>query len=615
MGKILMVDLSGGKISETDLPSDDVLRKYIGCWGLGLRYLYDLLPPGYTASDPENPLAFMTGPLTGLPIPGATNITLSTKNFDTGFTVGRSHTHGRFGILTKAAGYDGFLITGKSDKPVYLWIHDGKAELRDAVAVWGKDTHQSEDIIKEWVNQPKASVAAIGPAGENQCAGGLIANDKNHSFSHSGVGSIMGAKKLKAIAFYGDTPIPVADEKRLKQLRKKWIDNLNRPGHFGMKVGGAKTKKAEYRYMLDMIGFCGKNFQINQLTEFALGWSRQNFTTKGCPKCTIACSYDVEVTEGPHKGYVASLSGGGEALEGAGSILNIVEPGSIFYLADQYDRLGIEGSVAGCTIAMAIEAFEKGLITTKDTDGLKLSWGDPELVEKLLRKMVYREGFGDILARGIREAAEWIGGDAPDFAVNIKGTGISLHDWRAVWGLFLGQLVGSGAGWPATGADAFTPEPDSGYPELTDPFDHNSKPLEVKKTGIVKFLHDSTGQCMYVTWGMEGALKLTAETLSAATGWDFTIEELLEVGERIMHLERAFNVMHGLSPADDYSFPRRLIEAPPDGRAAGKPIAPYLKGMVNRYYDLMGWDPKSGKPWRNTLEKVGLGRVAQDLWG
>lgn len=163
MGKILRVDLSNRKIIEEGLLSDEVLRKYIGCWGLGLRYLYDTLPPGYTATDPENPLIFMTAPLTGLPIPGATNITLATKNFETGFTVGRSHTHGRFGSLMKAAGYDGVIITGKSDKPVYLWIHDGKAEVRDAKHLWGKaDTHEAEDVIQGELGSSKISVAAIG---------------------------------------------------------------------------------------------------------------------------------------------------------------------------------------------------------------------------------------------------------------------------------------------------------------------------------------------------------------------------------------------------------------------------------------------------------------------
>lgn len=614
-GKILKVNLSSENIVEEDLPKEDILRQYLGCWGLGLRYLYDMLPPGYKATDDRNPLIFFTGPLTGLKLPGATNTTLVSKNFDTNMTVGRSHSHGVFGGLLKACGYDGLIITGKSERSVYLWIREGKVEFRDAAALWGKDTHETEELIKEELNEPKASVAAIGPAGENLCAGGLIANDKNHSFSHSGVGSCMGAKRLKAIAIYGKAPITVASEERLKQIRMKWIDKLKRPGHFGMIVGHAKTKKAEYRYMLDLVGFCGKNFQINQLTEFGLGWAKQKYSVMGCPGCPIACSYDVEVTEGPYKGYVATLCGGGEALEGAGSILNIVEPGSIFYLADLFDRLGIEGSMAGCTMAMAIEAFEKGLITTKETDGMKLDWGDPEIAESLLRKMVYKEGFGEILSRGIKEAAEWIGGDALNFAVHIKGTGINLHDWRSAWGVLLGQIVSGGSGWPAPGADCWTPEPDAGYPELTDRFDHDTKPLEVKKTGILKFINDCSGMCWFVTWGMKDVLKLTAETISAVTGWDYTIEELLEAGERVMHLERAFNVRHGLLPADDRNVSPRLIEAPPDGPGAGKSIGPYLEGMINHYYELMGWDPRSGKPWRNTLEKIGLEQVAQDLWG
>jgi aldehyde:ferredoxin oxidoreductase len=614
VGKILRVDLSSQKLTEEGLPEEHLLRRYIGCWGMGIKYLYDMLPQGYKASDPQNPLVFFTGPLTGLQLPGATNTTLVTKNFDTGFTAGRSHTHGSFGRMMKASGYDGVIVTGKSDRPVYLSINGEKSELRDASAMWGKDTHESEELVKQELHSSKASVAAIGPAGENLCAGGLIANDKNHSFSHSGVGSSMGAKNLKAIACFGKAPVPVANVERLSELRKKWMNNLNRPEHFGMKLGRAKTKKAEYRYMLDLIGFAGKNFQVNQLVEFGLGWSRQKFSPKGCKGCPIACPYDVEITEGPYQGYIATLCGGGEALEGAGSILNIVEPGAIFYLADLFDRLGIECSVAGCTMAMAIESFEKGLITTEETDGLKLQWGDPDGAEKLLRKIVYREGFGEILARGISEAAEWIGGSADEFAAHIKGAGMNLHDWRSAWGVLLGQIVGGGAGWPTGGADCWTPEPDAGYPELTDRFDHRTKPLEVKRTTILKSLNDCSGLCWFVTWGMEGALKLTAECISAVTGWDYSTEELLEAGERFLHLERAFNVKHGLTPADDYDVPPRISQAPPDGRAAGKPIGPYLEGMVNRYYELMGWDGKSGKPWRETLEKMGLDQVAKDLW-
>jgi len=425
----------------------------------------------------------------------------------------------------------------------------------------------------------------------------------------------MGAKKLKAIAVFGEKSVPVADPEKLALMNKEWLRHLQLPGHFGWKIRAQSTKKAEYRYMLDLIGFAGKNFRINQLVEFGLGWAKQKFTSKPCPRCPIACSYDVEITTGPRKGYVASLSGGGEAVEGAGSILEITEPGSIFYLTDLYDHLGIEGSAAGCTLAMAIEAYERGLITKQDTDGLELKWGDEKVAEALVRKMVYREGFGEILARGVKEAAELIGGDAPSFAVNIKGTGINLHDWKTAWGVLFGQIVSSGAGWPAPGADCWTPDSDAGYPELTERFDHRSKPLEAKKTGIVKFLHDSSGFCWFITWGIQDGLKLTADSLNAATGWDYTPEELLEIGERAMHLERAFNVRHGLKPEDDWTVPDRLIDAPTDGKAKGIAIKPYLVGMVKEYHRLMGWDEKTGKPLVATLQRAGLNDVKKDLWG
>jgi len=578
-----------------------------------------MLPPGYTPSDPENPLVFMAGPLTGLNFLGATNITLATKNFDTGFTVGRSHTHARFGILTKAAGYDGFIITGKSDKPVYLWIHDGKAELRDASHLWGKtDTHETEDVIQKELGSSKISVAAIGPCGENLVSGGAIMNDKNHGFCHSGGGSIMGSKKLKAIAVFGEKTVPVADPEKLASLKKEWHGpRMKHDGHTGWAlIHNQFLRKNEYRGRLKEAGFPGKNFRINQLVDFGLGWAQFKYNPKTCPGCPLGCGYDVEITTGPHKGYVASVSGGGEALEGAGSILEITEPGTIFYLTDLYDHLGIEGSVAGCTIAMALEAYERGLITSKDTDGLELKWGDSKIAETLVRKMCAREGgFGEILAHGIKEAAELIGGDAPSYAVNVKGTGISLHDWRATWGVLLGQIVGSGAGWPAPGADLFGIQPDAGFPEKTNGLDPRIKPMEAKQTGIIKFLNDSTGLCMFATWGFKDVLPALADTLNAATGWDYTPEELRLIGERVMHLERAFNVRHGLKPEDDWNVPERLVSAPDGGPAKGVAMKPYLEGMVKEYHRLMGWDPKTGKPFVSILKGVGLDDVVKDLWG
>lgn len=246
------------------MPDEHILRNYIGCWGLGLKLLYDMVPSGYTATDPEMPLIFMVGPLTGLPLPGATNLTLATKNFDTGITVGRSHTHGVLGVNLKRAGYDGVIITGQADSPCYVYIHNGQVEIRDASKLWGKDTHQSEDILKQELKIDKGSVVAIGPAGENLCAGGLASNDKNHLLSHCGVGSIMGSKKLKAIAVYGDKPIPVCDADEIRLVAREWRRRLASENCMGKYMRGQAFKQAGYRTMLDKCGFVGKNMQINQ---------------------------------------------------------------------------------------------------------------------------------------------------------------------------------------------------------------------------------------------------------------------------------------------------------------------------------------------------------------
>ena len=616
VGKILEVDLSNGKIVVNELASESILRKYLGGFGLGIWLLYQRCPPGVAALDAESPMIFLNGPLVGTHAPAPNNLTLTFKNVSTGFTVGRSHTHGFFGPNLRWAGYDGLIVTGRAEKPVYLWINEGKTEIRDAAKIWGRDTHETEDVVKEEIRQWQASVAAIGPAGENMCAGALIENDKNHSMAHGGTGTLMGSKRLKAIAVYGRRKsMPIANEELEEEVGKRWRSSVD----FGptscaaiMKNGG--VARGNYVGIKSRYGICAKNMLTTTLDGFGDGMSDQKITPRPCYGCSIACSYDVEIIDGPHKGYVASLSGGGEGMEGSASMVGISDTGWTFYLTDLYDRLGLESSEVGCTISMAFEAYQRGLITKEDTDGLELKWGNTEAVEKLVRKYAAREGFGDILARGPKAAAETIGGDAPDFAVHIKGSGMNLHDWRRGWGVLLGQIVGGGAGWPAPGADVTRPDPDSGYPERQSPLNPSIKPEEVRRTGITKYAHDSTGVCWLNTWGHPEGTKLAAEMISAVTDWDFTREELLDCGERVLNLERAFNLRHGLTPQDDYNVSRRIVEGQSDGPFAGIPIEPHLIGMINEYYRLMGWDEKTGKPWRSTLRRLDLDEVAKDLW-
>ena len=612
-GKVLYVDLTTKKTREEGLPEEKTLKAWLGCWGLSLRMLYDMAPPGVQPTDPDNPLIFWNGPLTGVDVPGATNLSVATVNFNTGFTAGRSHVHGELGRNLKKAGYDALIITGRSAKPVYLMISDDGVEIRDASHLWGKDSAETEEILKGELGN-SFSIGAIGPAGENLCMGGMVMSDRNHSFGHSGIGSIFGSKKLKALCTQGSKPFPVAHPEKMDDIRKRWV-KLVMAGHRYQRSHGGMHFKNDFVHLRDHMGTAGKNLLVNQLYDFGVGLHNNKITAVACHGCPQACCADIELTYGPHKGITVTISGGIEGPEGAGAIMGIPEPEHFLYFLDLYDRMGVESSMIGCSIAMAIEAFEKGLITTKDTDGLVLKWGDPEVVEKMIHKYVYKEGFGEILARGPLGAAKAIGGDAPNFAVHIKGSAMNLHDWRNSWGMFLCHAISGGSGWPGCGADSIGPEADAGYPFFTPPFDYKAKGLEAKKTTILKYMRDANGTCGFMTWNVPGSTEIVREAINAVTGWDLTTQDVWDVGERMMHLERAFNVRNGLTPDDDYNLSPRLLEAPPDGRQAGKPLAPYINYMIDDFYQLMGWDKRTGKPWRDTLNRIGLSDVSKDIWG
>ncbi len=627
-GKILRIDLSEGSINVEKLPDETILRKYVGNFGLGLWYLMRELPDGIDPLEPENPLIFLNGPLVGTNVPCANNCTITTFNGETGFTVGRSHTHAWFGAYLTMAGFDGFIITGASDKWVYLWIDDDKVELRDAAKFLDKDTHETEDLIKEDLGvrlgvggARGASVAAIGPAGEHLCSGSSIMNDKNHGFCHSGVGQIMGSKRLKAIAIRGTGEVPVANREKLQEIGKEWTRKMKTESLLAQ-GDGRPLPFSDFMPVKMSVGLIVKNAITNDLPGFGDRMSQQKITIRPCYRCPLGCAYDAEPVDGPYKGYVATLSGAGENQEGSAAVLGVGggkpgEPGVIWYLTDLFDRLGFETSTVGCAMAVAFEAYEKGLLTTADTDGLELKWGDAKVVETLVRRIAHKEGkFAKALADGPKAAADRVG--LPNAAVHIKGAGMNLHDWRRAWGVLLGQAVGGGSGWPAPGADCFMPDADAGYPERTNPLNSLGKGEEVARTGISKAWVDCYGCCWFNSWGIAGATKLSSSAIAAAVGWeDFTAEEARTVGHRVLTLERIFNMHHGLTAEDDFKLSPRLTDpAPADaGPAAGKEVARYIEGWVRDYYAELGWDRKTGKPLKATLKKLGLDEFTNLVWG
>ncbi|MDO8750278.1 MAG: aldehyde ferredoxin oxidoreductase C-terminal domain-containing protein [Dehalococcoidia bacterium] len=615
MGKLLRVDLTSGNITEETLP-DSTYRKYIGGVGLGARIIYDEVPPGVSSFDPENRLVFTTGPLTGTVVPASSDWTVTSIRAELqDRTILGSHSHGYWGAYLKMNGYDGIIVQGRASRPTYLWIHDGKAQLADAGPFWGMDTHDSEDAIKAKLGGD-TSVATIGPAGENLVESASIENDKHHAAS-KGMGCIMGAKKLKAIAITrGPYGVPISRPQEFLQAALTWRNALS--GRVG--IANAGIPKGRYATMGRGYRIAGKNFTDPEWgMEYAVGIVEEakkfQINPKGCWACPISCSYRSVVTTGPHAGYVATLAGGGENQEGSAGMAGVKEPGTVHYLTDMVDRLGMDSAPIGASLGVAFEAYEAGILTKEKTGGLELHWGDAEMVEKLWRMAVKKEGFGAILAQGPRATAEYIGEEALGMAVHVKGTSPNLHDWRPAPGLFLAQAVSvSGPSWQS-GPAPEAPNPDVGNEKGMDPWKFEGKGQMVSKLQRRATFEDCQGVCWFAAGrDMAGSLTWFAQAIAAATGWtDFSVQEIMEVGERVMNLQKVYAMRRGLTKADDMDISPRILEPQKVGPTAGLSLAPYLKEGVEEFYEAMGWDRETGRPLPETLRRLGLQDIVKDL--
>ncbi len=604
MGKILRVDLSTGKLKDENLPETPVLRQYLGGQGLAQYILAHELAPGTGALDPTNPLLFMTGPLTGAGKTPASTVFMTTALAN--MTVSPNMPHGAivsaaaagyFGAFLKFAGYDGIIVTGAAKTPVYLWINNGKAELRDASKLWGKDSHETIAAVQKDVGNPEARVACIGPAGENLVRSAMVVSDPHHSASHGG-GAIMGAKKLKAVAVWGTKAVPVKNKEKLQEAGNNWRGKMK-------KVEYPKSKwSTGHAHELKAIIY--KNFQSTLFPEANKGFEKEEYTPRPCYECNRECPYDARITEGKHAGYVATLGAGSEQLEGAAFTLGIGGP-DVHYLAETIDRLGMDGCTFGCGAGVAFEAYEKGLLTIKQTDGLALKWGDADVVEKLMNKVARREGWlGNLIADGPKVTAEAIGGDAPKWVVHIKGGAPALHDWRPYLSQMLGQITATGGGKPRFQGFDLRGAPDFGYPEATDRTAREGKAKETTVGGFYREFTGAAGICWFGCRG--GVFKYGIDALAAVTGWeDFSMEEARTIGERVWQMEHLFHLRHGWTPEEDLTnVGPRFLEPIPDGQFKGFTIARYLPELMYDFYAACGWDGKSGRPYPATLKKFGL---------
>jgi len=612
-GKILHVDLTAGTIRDLPLPDEAVLRQFIGGAGLGLYLLSERLKPGLSALDPDNPVILMTGPLTGTKMPNSSDWVVVTLNGQIPYAPCVSHAHGYFGARIKHAGYDGIILEGASATPVYLWLDDGKAELRDATRYWGMDTYETQERIQAELGDTETlTVACIGPAGEEMLRGATVRCDFAYSASKGGPGAVWGSKKLKAVAVRGTRAVPIHDPDRFADA----CDALRARAegcHCSADVIEVQPMIADEGAMAAM-NFLDMEWQQNWARRWREDAAKWKVTPVGSWECLYKCHHDTTITTGPFAGSRVVGYGAG-VVEEAATILGIEEPGTGLFMSGFYDAMGCDPSEEGRLIAMAFELYNEGLLTEEQTGGLKLEWGNDEAARELFLQIVYRqEPLGAILAKGYVEAVK----DLPQAAgrfMHIKGSGF-MHDQRGYGLGVLFQSIVSGAGptWQGLGADKF-PEPDLGYPEELDKSQTEGKAEACFKSQCLKMVEDSIGLCWFVViyQPTPGLTKVIADGVAAATGWDFTWENARECGERIISLQRMIAVSRGFGRDDDFDVAERVLQDPLKGPCAGRALGPHLKGMVDEYYTLCGWDLATGAPTPATIARLGLGAQARTL--
>ena len=607
-GKILRVNLSKGKVSQEDIP-EDLFDKFLTGAGLATHYLFREVPKGAEPLGPENELILMTGALTGTIAPSTGRFNWVFKSPLTGIWA-QSNSAGFWGVDFKKTGYDGIIFQGISPKPVYLVIEEDKAELRDASHLWGKSVSETTKMIQEELGE-KFNVDCIGIAGENQVRYASIMNDLHRAAGRCGGGAVMGSKLLKAIAVCGTKPVNIANPTAFKEVSKKQFELLDQ--HM-FKVA---LETFGTNVVIDLVnargGFPTRNWQtcvfpeLEEINAQALS-EKVLIEPMGCFACPLRCGRRSEIRQGKYKG----ASGEGPEFESVGTFggsCHVTDMEAItmaHYLCDDY---GLDTISTGATIGFAIECYEKEILTKSDTDGLELRFGDPDIVIELIHKIAKREGFGDFLAEGTRRMAQKLDKGSERFAMNVKGLELPAYDSRAVQITGLAYAVANRGGDHVTAYIQgptfldipFLCIPDSQIkdPLVADPGEvHILVDLENVMTAL-----DTLGACKFM--GFCVASDEWVELVAHCLGRDFTYDDLMRVGERAYNLARVFNVREGVTRADD-TLPPRLLEEPlTEGPAAGK-VNENLPAMLDKYYELRGWDKATGKPTPEKLKELGL---------
>ena len=568
--RILRVDLGTGRTWE-ERPGEDFFRKHVGGRGIIAHYLLTEVPSGIDAFDPQNVLVFAAGPVTGVPVPGGGRHSVGAKSPQTG-GFGEAESGGFWGAELKHAGWDAVVITGRAASPVYLLIQDDHVEVRGASHLWGSDTGAVEDLIRAELGDKLVRVAQCGIAGERLVRYACVINDLNEAAGRTGMGAVMGSKRLKAIAVRGHKQVPVANNKPLRDVAR-WVSSTLEDNHrnFHLYGTGAGVVSKSLEGHLPVRNF--REGVMPTITNIDAKAIRElpGSSMDGCYACSVRCKKRVSMAVP----YAVDPRYGGpeyETLAANGSNVGVDDVAAVCKANELLNRFGLDSISCGATIAWAIECYEQGLLTDAETGGLKLEWGDGALVLRLIEQIAHREGFGDLLAEGSLRAARRIGRGAERYAVQVKGLEIAMHDPRAMAGML------------------------ENYPVTPTGGDHMSasKPRAS--------LRNTLGVCQFLAYSDERM----EEIVNAVTGWEVTEADLQRVAARGLTMARLFNLREGLGRADD-TLPARMFEPLRQGPLSDKRLDPAaVQDVVERYYTHQGWDPVTGIPEAATLESLGI---------
>ncbi len=614
--KILDIDLTKKEIREIAVPDDDY-KAFVGGSGMGAKLLFERLNPALDPLDAENPLIIMTGPLTGSTFPGSvTRYSVVGRSPLTGF-FGEASNGGNFGVTLKRCGFDGLVIAGAASGPVLIEITENKCEIKDAADLWGRDTYAVQDEMAARAvaaGGKKPAVMCIGPAGENLVKFANIMNGDGNAAGRCGLGAVMGSKKLKAISASGNLRVAFADPEGMKTTRARTSEKIKESVAVQSMSAFGTAGSVDLGSMVGDLPI--KNWSQGTWDEGAEKINGPTMAdtiltkTAACFGCPVGCKRVVKIDEGPN----AMPEGAGPEYETVGMFGSMMLVPDLEHIAkcnEICNKLGMDTISCGGSIAFVMDAMEQGIITAEDTGGLEFKWGGAEQVKAVLPMIASREGFGDLLAEGSREIARRLG-KGGDLLAEVKGLEAPMHDPRPYWGMGLNYAVGNRGACHVNTAQMFAEHGFAFYPELglndeMPQYETEGKAFANIQTQKLGALLNAFCTCHFPSIPFDEQDYL--DMANTATGFGYTLDALMEAGDRIWLLKRGINNLLGATRADDY-LPKKFLTPVEDGAAAG--MVPDIDAMLADFYRLRDID-EQGRPSRATLEKIGLNNLADAL--